>query len=457
MLDDASECPSQLPFPDSRHSSRHPPPTTHNLPIPHHVFALREPAIRPSKMPSNTPSATLPLTHASVEAAHALIKPHIHTTPVLTNTTLSTLASTPQTADALKGTPWEGQEPAKPRIRLFFKCENFQRIGAFKVRGAFHAVLRLIEERGLDEVRRKGVVTHSSGNHAQALALAAKTFAIPAHIVMPTISTPSKIAGTQAQGAIVHFSGSTSQEREAVVASIIAKTGATLIPPYDHPNIILGQGTMALELQSEVDALLRQNPSLGLHRDSTPNLDAVIAPCGGGGMLSGIAVALHDSGTRVFSAEPSFQGGDDARRGVESKSRITTVKTLTIADGLRTPLGDYTWDIISNPAYVAGLYAVTEQNIKDAMKLVLERMKCVVEPSAVVGLATVLYNEDFRRKVESESGVEGWNIGIVFSGGNTTVEAVMKLFAESVGEKEGQRAKGVVGVDGRRVVENVAG
>ncbi|CBY00533.1 hypothetical protein IAQ61_011454 [Plenodomus lingam] len=408
-------------------------------------------------MSSIMSSATLPLTRASVEAAHALIKPHIHTTPVLTNTTLSTLASTPQASDALKGTPWEGQEPAKPNIRLFFKCENFQRIGAFKVRGAFHAVLRLIEERGIEEVRKKGVVTHSSGNHAQALALAAKTFDIPAHIVMPTISTPSKIAGTRAQGAIVHFSGSTSQEREAVVAEVIATTGATLISPYDHPNIILGQGTMALELQYEVDELLHQTPGLGIHGASRHGLDAVIAPCGGGGMLSGIGVALHNSGVRVFGAEPSYQGGDDARRGVESGTRITSVKTLTIADGLRTPLGDYTWNVISNKAYVAELYAVTEQNIKDAMRLVLERMKCFVEPSAVVGVATVLYNEEFRRMVEREAGAEGWNIGVVFSGGNTTIDAIMEIFAEHGAGTEGERAEGVVGLDGKNKVENVAG
>lgn len=426
---------------------------------------------------------TLALTRANVEAAHKLILPHIHSTPVLTNTTLSTLASTPQTAKALEGTQWEGQEPAKPNIRLFFKCENFQKIGAFKVRGAFHAVIRLIEERGLDEVRKKGVVTHSSGmsvhhqsisrvtpcwkrnstatdtetgNHAQALALAAKTFAIPAHIVMPKISTPSKIAGTQAQGAIVHFSGSTSQEREAVVADVIAQTGATLIPPYDHPNIILGQGTMALELQKEVGALLEQHEDLGVHGASHKALNAVIAPCGGGGMLSGNAVALHGTDIQVFGAEPSYQGGDDARRGVEAGERITSVKTLTIADGLRTPLGDYTWSIISDKSYVSGLYAVTEQNIKDAMKLVLERMKCFVEPSAVVGLATVLYNEEFRKMVEKEAGKGGWNIGVVFSGGNTTIEAITRIFAD-VEDKRAERQEGVVGSDGKRVAENVAG
>jgi threonine dehydratase len=263
---------------------------------------------------------------------------------------------------------------------------------------------------------------------------------------MPTISTPSKIAGTQSQGAIVHFSGSTSHEREAVVADVIKETGATLIPPYDHPDIILGQGTMGLEIQEQVDKLCGE---AGV-------LDAVIAPCGGGGMLSGIAVALKDTGIRVFSAEPSFQGCDDAKRGVEAGTRIDSVKTLTIADGLRTPLGDHTWRIISDKSYVQGLYAVTEQNIKDTMKLVLERMKCFVEPSAVVGLATILYNEDFRKLIEKEGGKKGWNIGVVLSGGNTTIEAITKLFAE-VPAEQAERQEGVVGKDGRKEVENVAG
>ncbi|CAI6333566.1 unnamed protein product [Periconia digitata] len=409
-------------------------------------------------MGSHSNHPALELTRENVIAAHALVKPHIHYTPVQTNTTLSTLASTPQTPDALKGTPWEGQEPAKPNFKLFFKCENFQRIGAFKVRGAFHAVKRLIErtEGGLEEVRKKGIVTHSSGNHAQALALAGKTFSIPAHIVMPSISTPSKIAGTKSQGAIVHFSGSTSHEREAVVADVIKDTGATLVPPYDHVDIILGQGTMALETTSQVAELLSANAELGVHGESKKGLDAFIAPCGGGGMLAGNAVALHGTGIRVFGAEPSFEGADDARRGVEAGSRVTSVKTLTIADGLRTPLGVTNWKIISDPKYIAGLYAVTEQNIRDAMKLVLERMKCFVEPSAVVGLAVILFNEDFRRMVEKEGGSEGWNIGVVFSGGNTTVEAISKIFEVKTQEKA-ERAEGKVGEDGERVAENVAG
>jgi threonine dehydratase len=191
-------------------------------------------------------------------------------------------------------------------------------------------------------------------------------------------------------------------------------------------------------------------------RKAKGKLDAIFTPCGGGGMLSGVAIALHGTGTRVFGAEPSFQGADEARRGVAAGQRVTSVKTLTIADGLRTPLGEHTWRIISDKKYVQGLYAVTEQNIKDAMRLVFERMKCVVEPSAVVGLATVLYNEEFRALVEREAGEEGWDVGIVFSGGNTTVEAIGKLF-EVKDEDRAERAEGVKGRDGERVAENVAG
>lgn len=277
---------------------------------------------------------------------------------------------------------------------------------------------------------------------------------------MPSISTPSKIEGTRAQGAILHFSGSTAAEREAVVADVQASTGATLVPPYDHPHIMLGQGTMACEMEAEVAALLKEKPELSMHNGTaaktTGGLDALIAPCGGGGMLSGNAVYFHNTPTRVFGAEPEFEGADDARRGVAAGERITSVKTLTIADGLRTPLGPHTWTIISNKHYVAGLYAVTEQNIKDALRLVMERMKCFVEPSAVVGLATVLYNEDFRSMVEKEAGEEGWDIGLIFSGGNTTIEAIVNMFGD-VSEKKAQREEGVVAADGKKVAENVAG
>ncbi|PLB53470.1 tryptophan synthase beta subunit-like PLP-dependent enzyme [Aspergillus steynii IBT 23096] len=368
------------------------------------------------------------LTPTAISSAYSLIKPYIHTTPLLTNTTLNNLASTPQSIDALQGTEYEGQTPATPKIRFFFKCENYQRVGAFKARGAFHALLRLIEEVGEEEVRGRGVVTHSSGNHAQALALAAQTLHIPAYIVMPSISTSSKIAGTKGYGAEVIFSGSTSTEREAVVAEVQAKTNAILIPPYDHFDIICGQGTTGLELHSQYAALVAEKPELSVHGSQTGELDAVITPVGGGGLNAGVATFYADKSTKVFGAEPSFEGGDDCRRGLVAGERVTSVKTLTVADGLRTPVGVLNWEVISDANKVAGVYAVTEAQIKAAMRLVLERMKVVVEPSAVVGLAVCLFNEDFRRRVEKEA-PQGWDVGVVFSGGNTTVEAIGKLFA----------------------------
>ncbi|KAF2758353.1 tryptophan synthase beta subunit-like PLP-dependent enzyme [Pseudovirgaria hyperparasitica] len=396
-------------------------------------------------------SATPPLTRTSVQEAHERIKQYIHLTPVLTSTTLSGFASEPQSQDVLKGTEWEGQQPARPKIRFFFKCENYQKIGAFKARGAFHALSRLTEEE-----LSKGVVTHSSGNHAQALALAARTRGVKAYIVMPTISTPSKISGTKGYGAEVIFSGSTSQEREAVTNDVIARTGAIMVPPYDHPNIMLGQGTMALELESQVDDLIHKEPQLSVTgRSKDKNLDAVITPCGGGGMLSGVATALSGTGTLVFGAEPRFEGGNDAERGLAQGERITSVKTLTIADGLRTPVGKIPWTIISDNNKVRGVYSVTEEQIKAAMKLVMERMKVFIEPSAAVAIAVCLYNEDFRKLVEEEAGPEGWNIGVVFSGGNTTLEAISKLFA--VPDKVAERAVGVLGRDGKRIAENVPG
>ena len=313
-----------------------------------------------------------------------------------------------------------------------------------------------------------------TGNHAQALALAARTYGIPAHIVMPTISTPSKIAATQGYGAIVYLSGSTSDEREAVVQDVIADTGAVLVPPYDHPDIILGQGTMALELEEQVKKMVENNPNLSVHSlqhtkengytGDSPNghekkgpghLDAVIAPIGGGGMLSGIATALYGTGTQVFGAEPSYEGADDARRSLASGKRITKVSTLTIADGLRTPVGEIPWTIISDKKKLRGIFAVTEVQILSTMKLVLERMKLMVEPSAVVGLAVCLFDEEFRNIVEREGGTVGWDIGVVLSGGNTTVEAISKMFA--VEEEKGERMEGKVGRNGERVAENVAG
>ncbi|KAJ5639119.1 uncharacterized protein N7484_006981 [Penicillium longicatenatum] len=364
------------------------------------------------------------LTPAAIHEAYELIKPYVHLTPLLTCKTLDQIASTPQTPEALVGTPFEGQTPAKPQIRFHFKCENLQRIGAFKARGAHHALLRLIQEQGEEEVKRRGVITHSSGNHAQALALAASTLNVPAYIVMPEISTASKIAGTRSHGAQVIFSGSTSVEREAVVAEIQAKTNAFLIPPYDDFNVICGQGTVALEM-------VRQFDEAGKSKDKnfSKKLDAVVTPVGGGGLNAGVATYLSNTKTYVFGAEPSFQGADDCRRGLRDGARVEKVSTLTIADGLRTPVGVLNWEVISNANKVKGVYSVTEEQIKAALRLVLERMKVFVEPSAVVGLAVCLFNEDFRNFVEQEGKVEGFDIGIVFSGGNTTVEAIAKLFS----------------------------
>jgi len=413
-----------------------------------------------------------PLTRSSVQAAHERIKLYIHRTPVLTCSTLTQLASTPQDPSSLSNTPFANQNPAKPKINLFFKCENHQKIGAFKARGAFHALSRLSKEE-----LSKGVVTHSSGNHAQALALAAKTYGVPAHIVMPSISTPSKIAGTKSHGANVVFSGSTSEEREEVVRKVIEETGARFVPPYDHPDIILGQGTLALEMQEQVESMLAGYRGNGIGRggcsaaveegtsqtvladEETGNkkgLDAVIAPCGGGGMLSGVATALSGTGIRVFGAEPSFQGADDAGRGVAQGKRVESVKTLTIADGLRTPLGKITWSVVSDKEKVNGMYSVTEDQIKSAMRLMLERAKLFIEPSAAVGVAVALYNEDFRRLVEREAGEAGWNVGIVLTGGNTTVEAIAKLFAPS-DETAAERQAAEVDMKGKKVAENVAG
>ena len=301
---------------------------------------------------------------------------------------------------------------------------------------------------------------------------------------MPTISTPSKIAATQGYGAKVYFSGSTSQEREAKTEEVRRDTGAVYIPPYNHPDIILGQGTMALELEAQAAELIREDPDLSVHHQHIQphttgpleigayvtkcpagasstgprHLDAVIAPLGGGGMLSGIATALQPTPTRVYGAEPSFEGCDDGRRGLSANppTRITHVSSLTIADGLRTPIGEIPWTIVSDREYVQGVFAVTEEQIKAAMRLVLERMKTVVEPSAVVGLAVVLFDEGWRGIVEKEGGDEGWDVGVVLSGGNTSVEAIAGLFSPKTEDHE-ERAEGNVGADGTKVAENVPG
>lgn len=278
------------------------------------------------------------------------------------------------------------------------------------------------------------------GNHAQALALAARTHNIPAHIIMPTISTPSKIAATRSHGARITFSGSTQPERAATLRRVIREeeanrsTKLTYIPPYNHPDIILGQGTVGLEISSQAPSLL----PIGKRE-----LDAMIAPLGGGGLLSGLATWFSPTETKVFGAEPSYQGGNDAQRGLalEPSERITEVSTLTIADGARTPVGEIPWSIISDRRKVEGVYSVGEAEIKKAMRLVMERMKVVVEPTGVLGLAVGLFDEGFRRWVEGQYGEGGCDLGVVFSGGNTSLEKVAELFGgEGKGEK-GERAR----------------
>lgn len=271
---------------------------------------------------------------------------------------------------------------------------------------------------------------------------------------MPTITTPSKIAGTLAYTPHVRFSGSTSAEREAMVADVIKETGAILVPPYDHPDIILGQGTAGMEMERQYTAL----------EGNKGRFDAVMTPLGGGGLLSGTAIWYSDKPTLVFGSEPNYQGGNDGEMGLKADppKRIEVVKTLTIADGLRSVVGKIPWSILTSPTptkpkYVENVYSVNEDHIKSALKLAMERMKVFVEPSAVVPLAVVLYNEEFRRVIREKQGEDVWDIGIILSGGNTTVEAISAMFTDK-GVSEGEkRAEGVVGLDGKAVAENVAG
>jgi threonine dehydratase len=237
---------------------------------------------------------------------------------------------------------------------------------------------------------------------------------------MPKISTPSKIAATRSHGADVIFSGSTSEEREAVLQQVIKDTGARFVPPYDHPDIIAGQGTAGLEFQEQI-------------RDfGVTHLDALVSPVGGGGLLGGLCLAFQSTGTKVFGAEPEFEGCNDAERGLamDPPQRITSVKSLSIADGLRTPLGELNWTIISDKRLLQGAYSVSETQIKGAMRLLMERMKVFVEPSAVVGLAVVLGNTKWREEMRVLMGdKKEWNVGIVLTGGNTTMEAIAKIFS----------------------------
>jgi threonine dehydratase/serine racemase len=274
---------------------------------------------------------------------------------------------------------------------LFFKCENFQKVGAFKFRGACNAIMKLPAD-----TAKRGVVTHSSGNHAQAVALAAKMRGIPAHIVMPSNASPVKRRAVEGYGARVIECEPTLVRRETAADAVLAETGGTLIPPYNHLDIIAGQGTAALELLADV-----------------PELDAVVAPVGGGGLVSGVTVAAQGikPGIRVFAAEP--KGADDAARSKASGALIPQVNPQTVADGLLTSLGDLTWPIIRDR--VDRVVTVGEEEIIHAMRLMWERAKLLIEPSAAVAVAAVL-GDEFKALPELR------RVGIVLSGGNANID-----------------------------------
>ncbi|NLE35088.1 MAG: pyridoxal-phosphate dependent enzyme [Bacteroidales bacterium] len=298
-----------------------------------------------------------------VEAANRLISPYVHRTPVLTS----------QQLDAISG------------ARLFFKCENFQKVGAFKFRGATNAVLNL-----MDGQRAAGVVTHSSGNHAAALAHAAVSRGVKAFIVMPSSAPEVKKRAVAGYGAEITFCEPTLAAREAAAAEVIARTGATMIHPYDNFFIIAGQGTAAMELLSEL-----------------PDADAVLTPVGGGGLLSGSAIATrHLAPTaKIYGAEPLL--ADDAARSLRTGTIQPALPPRTIADGLLTSLCERTFTIIKDN--VDDILTVTEEQIIDAMTLMWTRMKIVVEPSSAVPLAAVLANREL---------FSGKKVAIIVSGGN---------------------------------------
>jgi threonine dehydratase len=276
--------------------------------------------------------------------------------------------------------------------KVVFKCENFQKVGAFKFRGASNAVLSLAD----DEASR-GVVTHSSGNHAQALALAARMRGIPATIVMPRNAPAVKRAAVAGYGATIVDCEPTVMAREQTADEVVRRTGGVFIHPYNDPRIIAGQGTAALELMAEV-----------------PDLDVVIAPVGGGGLLSGTAIAAKAlrPDVQVIGAEPA--GADDAQRSIAAGRILPSDHPQTIADGLRTSLGELTFDVIRR--LVDEIITVDDAATMRAMRAVWERMKIIIEPSAAVPVAVLL---------ENAQRFAGRRVGIILSGGNVDLDALV--------------------------------
>ncbi len=304
-----------------------------------------------------------------IRAAHERIRPYIHRTPVLTNSWLN---------DAC-------------RASLFFKCENFQKIGAFKARGATNAIFSLN-----DETARRGVATHSSGNHGAAVARAAKLRGIPAHIVMPSNSAKVKIRAVESYSAQIAFCEPTEESREIKCSEVINKSGATLIHSFENQHVIAGQGTAAMELLEDI-----------------PDLDVIMCPVGGGGLLSGTSIAAKfmRPQIRVVAAEP--ENADDAAQSFRAGRRLVTEKKFTIADGLRTNIGEPNFAIIQQ--YVDDIVTVSEEAIILAMRTIWETMKIVIEPSAAVPYAAI---------AEGIVDVDGKRVGIILTGGNVDLDAL---------------------------------
>lgn len=313
------------------------------------------------------------ISKTDIEQAHERIKPFIHKTPVLTCSTINQLAG----------------------AELFFKCENFQKIGAFKIRGGMNAALSLSKEKAAN-----GIATHSSGNHAQAIAYAARQLGIKAYIVMPDNSPGVKVNAVKGYGAEVTFCENNQRAREETLQAIVDRTGAEFIHPYNDERVITGQATCAKELIEEI-----------------PSLDFLLAPVGGGGLLSGTLLSAHyfSPATKVVAAEP--EGAADAVLSLKSGKIETAPYINTIADGLLTKLGDKTFPIIQQ--YVTDILTVSDKEIISTLRLIYERMKIVIEPSSAVTLAALLKNKEL---------FAGKRAGIILSGGNVDLKKFCEWF-----------------------------
>lgn len=321
-----------------------------------------------------------PPTYDDVCTAAERIKGHAHKTPVMTSRTIDTELG----------------------ARVFFKCENLQRMGAFKFRGAFNALATFSSEQ-----RKAGVVAFSSGNHAQAIALSARILGIPATIVMPHDAPGSKVAATKAYGGKLVFYDRYKEDRERIGRDLAERHGLTLIPPYDHPLVLSGQGTAAKELFEEVGAL-----------------DALFAPLGGGGLLSGCALATRalSPNCKLYGVEP--EAGNDGQRSFQTGSIVHIETPNTIADGAQTQhLGAHTFPIIQRD--VTDIFTASDSELTDCMRFMASRMKLIVEPTGCLGFAAA-------KRMKSE--LKGKRIGVLLSGGNIDIERFTELLNTPGGE-----------------------